>query len=397
MLLGYWDQTKGGEAARELATYGALTRAEKRALLEPVALWFHERGEQGLEATRDELEQEIARQFMDLLGDTRESACSRATLFLQAIEERAGLLVQRETGRYAFAHLTFQEYLAARAIADREDYIAYTLQHLHDPWWREVILLEVGHLSDIRHFGRRARTLTSNLIRAIRDAGSWLEEVLKRDFFFAVRCLCDTGKLGVDDDLRTRLIDELIALWRTTPYAPQREEIVALFAYAMPTVDGEHISTELLSCLDDTNMRQAAVAALGQLGRGTATAEVLERLLALTADRAADVRWAAAEALGRLGRDADTPEVLECLLALTADHSANVRWAAAEVLSRMDEIDMCWELLAQFWLTYLASDAITDIGGQIGRARDTGYWQLQQLAARRAGRQRQEITPSSIA
>ena len=67
MLLGYWDQTKGGEAARELATYGALTRGEKRALLEPIALWFHERGAQGLEATQEELEREIARQFMDLL------------------------------------------------------------------------------------------------------------------------------------------------------------------------------------------------------------------------------------------------------------------------------------------------------------------------------------------
>ena len=47
MLPGYWDQTEGGEAARELATYGALTRGEKRTLLEPIALWFHERGEQG--------------------------------------------------------------------------------------------------------------------------------------------------------------------------------------------------------------------------------------------------------------------------------------------------------------------------------------------------------------
>ncbi len=95
MLLGYWDQTKGGEAARELATYGALTRGEKRTLLEPIALWFHERGEQGLEATQGELEQEIACQFMDLLGDDKETARSRAALFLRVIDERAGLLVER--------------------------------------------------------------------------------------------------------------------------------------------------------------------------------------------------------------------------------------------------------------------------------------------------------------
>lgn len=128
MLLGYWDQTKGGEAARELATYGALTRGEKRALLGPIALWFHERGAQGLEATQEELEREIARQFIDL-GDDVDTARSRAALFLRLIDERAGLLGERETGVYAFAHLTFQEYLAARAIADREDYIDYTLRH----------------------------------------------------------------------------------------------------------------------------------------------------------------------------------------------------------------------------------------------------------------------------
>jgi len=45
---------------------------------------------------------------------------------------------------YGFSHLTFQEYLSALAIADREDYIAYTQAQVPDPWWREVILLEAG-------------------------------------------------------------------------------------------------------------------------------------------------------------------------------------------------------------------------------------------------------------
>ncbi len=63
-----------------------------------------------------------------------------------------------------------------------------------------------------RLFEHLATALTSDLLRAIRSAGSWLEDVLKRDLLFAVRCLCDTGQLGVDDDLRQRLIDVLIAL-----------------------------------------------------------------------------------------------------------------------------------------------------------------------------------------
>jgi len=348
MLLGYWDQTKGGKAARELAIYGALTRSEKRALLEPVALWFHERGAQGLEATREELDREIARQFKDL-GDDVNTARRRAALFLQVIEDRAGLLVARETGVYAFAHLTFQEYLAARAIADSDDYITYTLRRLHVPWWREVLLLEVCHLSDVRYYGRHARRLTSDLLGAIRTAGSWLEEVLKRDFLFAVRCLCDTGRLSVDDDLRKSLIDELIALWRTTPYEPQRQEVVALFAYAMPTVDGERIREELLRCLDNPNMRRVAV-----------------------------------EALESLGVEAATPEIRERLVALTADQDSDVRWVAAKVLSSIEVPEELLEALGQFWQAHLTSSKYRHTRNLAGRVSDIAYTQLQQIAARMA-------------
>ncbi|MEV7549388.1 NACHT domain-containing protein [Amycolatopsis sp. NPDC089917] len=52
----------------------------------------------------------------------------------------AGLLVEREQLRYAFAHLTFQEYLAAVHIRDRG--LATMLTgHVDDSWWRETTLL----------------------------------------------------------------------------------------------------------------------------------------------------------------------------------------------------------------------------------------------------------------
>ena len=337
MLLGYWDQSKGGEAARELATLGALNRTEKRSLLEPVALWFHERGEHGLEATKDELEEKIAEQFSEIFGDKPEKARSRAELFLRVIDDRAGLLVERATGVYAFAHLTFQEYLAARAIADREDYIVYTLQRLHQSWWREVLLLEVGHLSDQLYFGRRTRKLTSDLLRAIRNVGSWLEDVLKRDLLFAARCLCDTGPLGVDDQVRQRLMDELITLWDTTPYEPQRQQVEAIFAYAMSTVDSARIRAELLSRLsnEDAAVRRAAVEALGRSGSAAAIPSVVERLLALSVEEVDIIRWAAAVALGRLGSAAAIPSVVERLLALSVDEVDIIRWAAVVALGRL--------------------------------------------------------------
>src|SRR5439155_12802730 len=115
---------------------------------------------------------------------------------------------------------------------------------------------------------------------------------------------------------RKSLIDDLITLWHKTPYEPQRQEVVALFAYAMPTVDGERIREELLRCLDNPNMRWEAARALGGLGTAAATPATLERLLALTADRNRDMRQAAARALGGLGTAAATPTTLERLVAL---------------------------------------------------------------------------------
>ena len=51
-----------------------------------------------------------------------------------------GLLVERESGLYCFAHHTFQEYLAAAYIRDKglADVLAKAVD---DPWWRETTLL----------------------------------------------------------------------------------------------------------------------------------------------------------------------------------------------------------------------------------------------------------------
>src|SRR5262249_40624490 len=206
-----------------------------------------------LEATKGELEALIAEQFMEISRDKTEKARSRAELFLRVIDERAGLLVERAAGVYAFAHLTFQEYLAARGIADREDYIAYTLRRLHDLWWREVILLEVGHLSTPNT--RRSRALTTDLLNAIRNAHSPLESILKPDLLLTCRALADVGALGVDDSLRRDLMAELFTLWRTTPYRPQEKEIVDVLSYSMPTPAGPRIREELLRLFAEENRK----------------------------------------------------------------------------------------------------------------------------------------------
>ncbi|CCH34508.1 hypothetical protein BN6_72760 [Saccharothrix espanaensis DSM 44229] len=57
-----------------------------------------------------------------------------------------GLLVERESGVFSFAHLTFQEYLAAAHARELGD-LSVLAAKVDDDWWREAIVLGVARTS----------------------------------------------------------------------------------------------------------------------------------------------------------------------------------------------------------------------------------------------------------
>lgn len=337
-LLGFWDEIRSGEAGRELAELGGLRRPDKRSLLAPLALWMHERGADGVEIARKDLEQQLASSIRDCFGDQEGRARARSRQFVNLMVDRAGLLNEKEADVFTFSHLTFQEYLAACAIADREDYCAYTVSRLHQPWWQEVILLESGHLSIPQ--SRRSRELTGKLLQAIRNAGSPLEDILKRDLLLAFRCLCDVGQLGVDPKIRQELLTEILTLWESTRWIPQRQEIEKLFAYAASTYLGVDISQYLLDKmvkLDGTT--QNARNALQRLRLSKTTLDVLlPRLLGWLQDNNDSRCLAALMALPAIGKSAAYQELFDRLLELTDDNKSEVvRWLAIIALSAISE------------------------------------------------------------
>lgn len=340
-LLSYWDELKDRESATELGKAGELDRDTKRALLEPIALWLHEKGEEGTEVERGELEEQLAVQFK-ALGETDAVAKRRASEFLHVIADRSGLLVERSTGVFAFTHLTFQEYLAARAIIDRDDWQSIIVSHLHDPWWREVVLLSGSLLSDVKRGPMTARKKTKQFLSGIRNAGSRLENILHRDLLLSVRCLGDMEEAGVDSTIRDSLAVETIALWETSSYIRQQRDVVGSVSYSCRTLHGQRFLEALVASLSSDDQRQAAAAleAFDQLGALAADPAIVDGLLSLSRNDDPSLRNRGAQALGRLRDGTFHHGAIERLVELSGDGSPEMRLSVAESLGKIDGVPL---------------------------------------------------------
>jgi len=85
---------------------------------------------------------EVVTTFTNVLGDSE-----RAAKLLEHIRYRTGLLLERRPDVFGFAHLTFQEYLAARAIHEGNQLdvdVNQLVQEHNDGHWKEVIALYCG-------------------------------------------------------------------------------------------------------------------------------------------------------------------------------------------------------------------------------------------------------------
>ncbi len=107
---------------------------DQRTWLSTLALAMHGGGKSGAFVTEETVN--------NALADTLSAGALQK--FIEAVRNRGGLLEER-VELFQFAHLTFQEFLAARAIAkQRTAGLGLLRPHLADAWWREVALLTYG-------------------------------------------------------------------------------------------------------------------------------------------------------------------------------------------------------------------------------------------------------------
>lgn len=345
-LLSYWDELKDRESATALGRAGELDRDTKRALLEPIALWLHEQGEENSEVDRTELEVQLASQFKEL-SENEAIAKRRASEFLHVIADRSGLLVERSTGVFAFAHLTFQEYLAARAIVDRDDRLDVIAKHFHDPWWREVILLTGSLLSDVKRGPLTARKNTKGFLSRVRNAGTWLEEMLRKDLLLAVRCLSDMEEAGVESSAREALISEAIEAWKSDLCEQRQREILETLSHALGTTAGQQFVGALITSLESNDPSQQALAldSVAFLGSDVISPATVACVCKLGQDRLATNRRVAARACASLQLTSFNDALVEEMLRMTTDQNPTVRHALAESLGCMRQVQLPTRIL----------------------------------------------------
>ncbi|MBI1294700.1 SUMF1/EgtB/PvdO family nonheme iron enzyme [bacterium] len=144
-----------------------LDLVETLRILAPLALWMHETSPGVGLVKQGDLERRLTAIYAERNDPDPERS---ARQFLTDVREHAGLLLERGPREYGFIHLTFQEYLAAVAIAQQGqrsvDPIVDTLSaHIGDQTWHEVSLLTVGYLGIVQQRDEVAGDVVSALIQ----------------------------------------------------------------------------------------------------------------------------------------------------------------------------------------------------------------------------------------
>jgi formylglycine-generating enzyme required for sulfatase activity len=212
-LLSTWNRARslsGRAPSRDLDEIQTIR------ILAPLALWMHEISP-GVGLVRRE---DLRRKLEEIFTERGDAAPQLAThQFLNDVREHAALLLERGPGEYGFIHLTFEEYLAAVAIAlsgqgNAGPIVEVLAPHVGEQAWREVTLLTIGYLG-LRQQLPKVAGETVDLLVDLKPGPRGEAVVL------AGEAVLDTWPGGVLPKTREHVIQELIPTMQDEAVRPE--------------------------------------------------------------------------------------------------------------------------------------------------------------------------------
>ncbi|MDP2223025.1 HEAT repeat domain-containing protein [Nitrosomonas sp.] len=300
---------------------GSLDKDQTQAVLEEIALQLHEHHPEN-RIPRDKLIDIVSQFLIKQQGMPEIEAQHKAGQLLNLIRDVSGLLIDRGNEEYGFFHLTFQEYLAARAITRKKrDIDRYLSQYLFEPRWREVIRLAAAHQ------GTKDEESGSEFIAAILRQKHPRDDLMHYTFRFAFLCLKEARvEMATSDRMFYQWIEYFLKEKTTQRLFLQLfEQPGAKIRYQANTMQ------PLIAALVDKNstLRSSAAEALGKIGDKTA----VDALILTLQDEDSTVRWRTISALGEIG---DKTAVDALILALK-DEDSDFRRNVAEALKEIGD------------------------------------------------------------
>ncbi len=364
-LLVSWDKDSGKRIKlSEVLDQKIWKQADLLFILKKLAYWIHTQGsvsevQNGTIIGKDKLVRQLREAIQKRHRLEPDHAEAEAEEFVKFIQYRTGLLNEQSKNLYAFVHKTFQECLTAEEIFKRADYerdpdiiLSHFRDHLHDPHWREVLLLLVSKLE-----GCEAEKAISTILKANSPYEKWLH----RDLLFAGWCLTEDpeGLKAVVDGLVGEILDGLVQLevgdrkrnggkaheesseivkrlggtaFEQNIWERLKSEEKAIDRFRLlefqASLGQEREAIEILLCTlkdDKTYFRVGAAESLGQLGNKSS--EVLTELLRLIKEeKNYIVRACTAKALAKLGDASASSKAVEILLDLLKSDDSDVHW-----------------------------------------------------------------------
>lgn len=308
-------------------------------LLGKLAYWLHAIKPSGV-ATKSEVYRELGQEWARVKSldweEDHPDIQREVERFLRAVEEHTGIFVERASGQYSFMHLTFEEYYAARYLVARSATRARLLdQHRHDPRWEEPILLALGFVGLSQPDDAEELLETAILAQGegAEQAGfspSSYEDLLGRDYLFALRCLIDDIPVRPQllRKLMARCVDELLHHSGPGRFERYRQILLEKLSALAESKGGDLLASHFRGAAQDgdKDVRLRAVKCLGALRqRDPALVPLLIEVLHRDHDSA--VRQEVIRILVQQGSGSE--QVIAALRCMLGDNSPWLRCEAA--------------------------------------------------------------------